>query len=100
MPTFTAIMPKRDLPKTLADRLPVGPSVEVEVIVRTLPEPAKTAMERKKAGQRLQKAMSQFSKEARTAGITDADIEVVLNDTDYAHCPFNKGPCLLSLELS
>ena len=82
MLTFTAIMPKRDLPKILADQLPVAPNVEVEVIVKTLPEPDKTEAERKEAGERAIKAMNVLSAEAEKKGLTEEKLKQILVETE------------------
>jgi len=78
MPTVATFMKKRELPKRLADRLPVAPEVEVEVIVRTLPEPAKTEAERKEAGKRALEAMDVLSAEAQKNGLTEEKLKQIL----------------------
>ncbi|MBF0379377.1 MAG: hypothetical protein HQL69_00040 [Magnetococcales bacterium] len=77
MPTFTTFRGD-ELPDSFAEKIGAAPNAEVKVEVIS-PEELETN-QRLKAGGRLKNAMSQFSREAQAAGITDDDIKSVINE--------------------
>lgn len=77
MPTFATFRGK-DLEPSFAEKIGAAPEARVRVEVIS-PEEEETER-RREAGKQLSAAMTQFSKEAEAAGITDADIQAVLNE--------------------
>lgn len=81
MPTIIAtMMPKRDLPKPLADHVFVAP--EIEVMVGTFPEPAKTEAKREEAWEALMRSMDALNDQAKANGLTQEKLDQILQEID------------------
>ena len=78
MPTVSAVTPKRDLPRPLADHFRVAPDAETQATVGTFPEPVETEAERKTAVSGLKRAMDALSVKAKKNGLTEEKLKQIL----------------------